>query len=110
MGRPHPFHETTVVCLEGFIQEGFVLGHIPAKPNRGALMLSRLTEPFPGMTILKMDSVPFSFHHPVTSPFFFCVHSRRALSGARVVSVGVILRDGGLEASSSLFQNFQSVC
>lgn len=109
MGRPHPFHETTVVCLEGFIQEGFVLGHIPAKPNRGALMLSRLTEPFPGMIILKMDSVPFSFHHPVTSPFSFCVHSRRALSGARVVSVGVILRDGGLEASSSLFQNFQSV-
>lgn len=78
-GRPHPFHETTVVCLEGFIQEGFVLGHIPAKPNKGALMLSRLTEPFPGMTILEMESVSFSFHHPVTSPFSFCVHSCRAL-------------------------------
>lgn len=38
--HPHPFHETGVVCLEGLIQEGFVLGHIPAKPNKGALTFS----------------------------------------------------------------------
>lgn len=67
-GRPHPFHEATV-CLEGFIQEGFVLGHIPAKLNKGTLTLSQLTEPFPGVNILKMESFPFSFHHPVISLF-----------------------------------------
>lgn len=88
-GTPHPFHETMFVCLEGFLQEGFVLGHVPAKPNKGTLTLSWLTEPFPGMTILKMESVPFSFHHPITSPFSFCGHGCRALSGARVISGGL---------------------
>lgn len=87
-----------------------MLGHIPAEPNKGTLTLSRLTEPFPSMTILKMESVPFSFHHPRASPFSFLVHGCRALSGANVISGGVILGDGGLETSSSLSWDSQSVC
>lgn len=87
-----------------------MLGHIPAKPNKGTLTLSRLTEPFPGVTSLKMEIVLFSFHHPITSPFSFRVRGCRALSGARVVLGGVVLGDGGLEVSSLLLWNFQSVC
>lgn len=61
-------------------------GHVPAKPNKGTLTLSQLTERFPGMTILKMESVPFFLSLSQTfSLLFVC----KALSGARVVSGGL---------------------
>lgn len=50
--RPDPFHETGIVCLEEFSQEGFVLGRVLARPSKGALTLSQITKPFPGTTIL----------------------------------------------------------
>lgn len=94
--HPYPFHETRVVCLEGFIQEGFVVCHIPARPNKRALTLSRVMKPFAGMTILKMEavrilSVPFSFHYPINSSLLVCTVTGLCLQLDKVVSSGVIL-------------------
>lgn len=105
-GRPHPFHETT--CLLGRIYPGGFCAwscsskaqqrHLDTFPTHGAI--SRDDHPQNGVCPL----LPLIIPDLLPS---LCVQSSVwSQSGLR----GIILGDGGLEASSLLLWDFQSVC